>query len=1016
MSSRIWCSALLLALLAVFPLQGPGQTQGGTQMQALQELVEKNPEEAIGKLNAMAQQNPSPQIFFLLARAWARVDATQSPAWLEKVFALSPRHEEAWRLWADIMTQAKQYEYAILRLERQLKQNPDFSFLPLLLAQIYVNTGDLTKAEKAFRRVIELAPQASEHTTRALFSLGYQYVSSGRFEEGKRLFREVLSRDRSYLPEVRSAAVAMMDHEQWREASQVLVDLLELDPDDPEVRHLLSRCYVKLEQWTEAIKILAELVKKKPDHLEARFLLAKASRKAGQVKEAQRHFDVFWKLNRKTHLQRFASLFKVDSERATLVEILKSISLHADPEVNIFLNDQRAERYHTQLQQQKDPRRRATLGLRLAWELLRAGRNQEAVEEGLAIRQVLRSGQLPNDAALAKAVDELLALAYLRLGEQENCLARHSADSCLLPIADGGIHSIQRGSRSAIQELSSLLYRSPDNLGYRWLLNLAHMTVGDYPGKVPDQWLIPPEVFASDYDIRRFRDIAPALGVNVSGRAGGSIMEDFDGDGHLDIMASSWGLQDQLRYFHNNGDGTFSDRTEKAGLRGQWGGLNLVHADYNNDRRPDVLVLRGGWLGFLGPHQGDHPNSLLRNNGDGTFTDMTREAGLLSFSPSQTAAWGDYDLDGWLDLFIGNESYGSEVHPCELFHNNGDGTFTEVALLLGLDEIGVVKGAGWGDYNNDGYPDLYISRFQEKNLLYRNEGPSRDGWRFTEVGDQAGVREPEVSFPTWFWDYDNDGWEDILAVSFSSYFEGTLDTVVADYLKLYKSEHSRLYRNNGDGTFTDVTREARLDAVLMAMGANFGDLDNDGFLDCYFGTGQPSPGSLVPNRMFRNSEGRYFQDVTTSGGFGHLQKGHGISFGDLDNDGDQDIYHVLGGAYSGDVFPNALFENPGHSHHWITLRLTGVKSNRFGVGARIKVNVTTEQGPRAIYATVGTGGSFGSSSLQQEIGLGQARAIRSIEIRWPTKEATVQVLTNVPLDRIIEIREGDPSCPICIKM
>src|SRR5262249_20055752 len=155
-------------------------------------------------------------------------------------------------------------------------------------------------------------------------------------------------------------------------------------------------------------------------------------------------------------------------------------------------------------------------------------------------------------------------------------------------------------------------------------------------------------------------------------------------------------------YFHNNRDGTFTDASLAAGLGGQLGGFNICQADYDNNGHPDVLVLRGAWL-----HEfGDLPISLLRNRGDGTFEDVTEAAGLLSFHPSQTAAWADFDNDGWVDVFIGNESDGTETHPCELFHNNGDGTFTNVATEVGVAAVGFVKGAAWGDYNNDGFPDL----------------------------------------------------------------------------------------------------------------------------------------------------------------------------------------------------------------------------------------------------------------------------------------------------------------------
>jgi hypothetical protein len=216
-----------------------------------------------------------------------------------------------------------------------------------------------------------------------------------------------------------------------------------------------------------------------------------------------------------------------------------------------------------------------------------------------------------------------------------------------------------------------------------------------------------------------------------------------------------------------------------------------------------------------------------------------------------------------------------------------------------------------------------------------------------------------------------------------------------------------LYRNQGDGTFADVTREAGLDRVLVSMGANFGDLDNDGYLDFYVGTGEPGLGALMPNRMFRNAGGERFQDVTTAGGFGHLQKGHGIAFSDLDNDGDQEVYAVFGGAYEGDAFQNALFENPGNANHWLHLRLEGVRSNRSAIGARLEVVVPEGKAYRSIFATVSTGGSFGSASLQQEIGLGPAPSISRLKVTWPAS-GLVQAFEKLEVDRAYHLREGDP--------
>jgi tetratricopeptide (TPR) repeat protein len=693
-----------------------------------------------------------------------------------------------------------------------------------------------------------------------------------------------------------------------------------------------------------------------------------------------------------------------------MAERLRQLAAELDPAEVPFLNRRRAEIYRRALTPDLSPPEELETRLRLGIELLQAGESEDAIAAFTKAEALLARLDADERTAHRALLHHLLGLAHLRLGEQENCIARHTSESCLFPIPKGGVHTLERGSRRAIEHFNAVLDQDPDDLVSIWLLNLAHMTLGDYPAALPPARRLPPEVFRSDSDIGRFREVASSCGLAALGRAGGAAMEDFDGDGFLDVVCSSWGLDDPIRFFRSRGDGVFEERTEAAGLEGLTGGLNLVHADYDNDGDADVLVLRGAWF----RRWGRQPNSLLRNRGDGSFDDVTEAAGLLSFHPTQTAAWGDYDNDGWLDLFVGNESTPDDSHPCELFRSQ-DGRFVECAAEAGVACIGYVKGVAWGDYDNDGRLDLYLSRLGEPNVLYRNLGPGSAAgsakastapqpWRFEDQSARAGVTEPADGFPTWFWDFDNDGWLDIFAASYA--WDGTEADVAADYLGL-KTERAkpRLYRNRGDGTFEDVTQAARLDRVLVAMGANFGDLDNDGWLDFYVGTGEPSLSALMPNRMFRSREGRFFEDVTTSGGFGHLQKGHGVAFGDIDNDGDQDVYAVLGGAYEGDAFQNALFENPGHGNHWITLRLAGTRSNRGAVGARIELEVEEDGRTRRIFAVVSTGGSFGSSSLQQELGLGKARSVRRLKVTWPAT-GEVQVFEDVPADRVVEVTEG----------
>jgi len=634
----------------------------------------------------------------------------------------------------------------------------------------------------------------------------------------------------------------------------------------------------------------------------------------------------------------------------------------------------------------------ATLGT----ELLRAGESEAAVEIFGDILESMDSMPDLFDQSWRLAVIDNLALSYLRIGEQQNCVIHHAAARCLFPISPEGVHTVRRGSEMAIHWYEQILHQDTTDLNSLWLLNLAHMTLGSHPDGVNPKWRISQESVQSSATMRRFDDVAPQLGVNVMGLSGGVVLEDLSSDGHLDLMVSSWGLRDQLRYFENDGRGGFKERTASAGLTGLTGGLNLIHADYDNDGDHDILVLRGAWL-----NEG-HPNSLLRNTGRGNFEDVTRESGIYSRYPTQTAAWSDFDLDGDLDLFIGNESTPRSGHnPSELFVNQGDGTFKELAANYGIGIVGNVKAVVWGDYNNDGWPDLFMSRYLERNSLFRNEM----GNTFTDVSQEAGIQEPIDSFPAWFWDYDQDGWLDL----FVSGWRAMAADIAAEYLGLEgKDEKPRLYRNLGTGSFEDVTFQVGLDKVMYSMGANFGDLDGDGWLDFYVGTGDPNLRALMPNRMFRNVQGSCFEEVTASGGFGHLQKGHGVAFGDIDHDGDQDIYQVMGGAFEGDLAQNTLFENPSQDHAWVILSLEGTTSNRSAIGARITVVTDSD----TLHRSVSTGGSFGSSPLREEVGLGQAKYIHEIIVDWPNDTEAVEKFHDVPMRKLVRVREGTPDVEI----
>ncbi len=690
-----------------------------------------------------------------------------------------------------------------------------------------------------------------------------------------------------------------------------------------------------------------------------------------------------------------------------MIQMLDSIAESADPKLCYHLNSKIALMIEQQLKEEMPLEQKYGMRFGRAEQLLYAGKTEPAIVEFQQLIQAF-GNQLTEQT---KPLFEMLALGYLRLGEQENCIERHNAESCILPIQGEGVYQLTIGLENAIQLYEQILNTFPKDLQSRWLLNIAYMNLGKYPEGVPKKWLVPPSLFQSKGDLH-FRDVAIPLGLDVLGLSGGVCLEDFDNDGDLDLFMTSYGLTDQSRYFRNNGDGTFSDQTEQSNLLGIVSGLNCLHADYDNDGDSDILILRGAWL-----TGGTHPNSLLQNDGTGVFTDVTIESGLLSFHPSQSAAWADYDADGDLDLFIANESLPQKtVHPCELFRNNGDGTFTDVAEELGMNLQGFFKGCVWGDVNNDRLPDMYLSNIIGNNLLLINRG----GGRFVDIAPQVDVALPRLSFPVWFLDYDNDGWEDIFVISYGNAFQPeAAGDLLNDLMgNLPEGDWFRVYHNEGhspDGItkFTDVTEQLGLKRLTYGMGCNFGDLDNDGWVDFYIGTGKPDLRSLVPNRMFRNVGGKRFEEISMNG-FAHIQKGHGVAFGDIDNDGDQDIYEVMGGAYEGDLANNLLFENPGTpDNKWINIKVEGKKCNRDGLCSRIAVYTEQEDGSKlTIWSNVGTGSSFGSASLQQEIGLGKAKNIEKIEVFWAQPGPKVTVYENVPLNSFVRLVEGDSEVKI----
>ena len=683
-------------------------------------------------------------------------------------------------------------------------------------------------------------------------------------------------------------------------------------------------------------------------------------------------------------------------------------------ENNDFFGDaklKQAQDVLAQLPVAKDSAMRMTVNQLIGEEYLKLGNPQTALKHLKDAYEAMVLQDLPDDIQTNQLF--ILAVAALRMGEVENCIHCQTSSSCIFPIERDGVHQFQRGSEQAVAYLEQLLERQPDNTKAKWLLNIAQMTLGGYPQEVPHDHRIEPRYTPTPgMAFPRFTNVSADRKVNHLSTSGGAVVDDFDGDGHLDLVTSSWSPNSPLQYFHNRGDGSFTNKSSDSGFDGLYGGLNLVQADYDNDGDVDLLVLRGAWTG---EEARSTPNSLLENDGSGRFRDVTFESQLgNTHFPTQTAAWADYDLDGDLDLYIGNEDY-----PNQLFRNNGDKTFTDVAKAAGVENRRTSKAVVWGDYNGDRYPDLYVANYGSlskpasnsrttsnafeatsgsPNRLYHNNG---DG-TFTDIASQVGVTEPSRGFTSWFWDFNNDGALDILSAS----YDGDLDDIVNDAQgRPHSAELLRLYQGDGKGGFIDNAAQLGLTRVSFTMGANFGDLDNDGFLDFYLGTGATGYHMLVPNIMFRNRDGKGFTDVTTAGGFGHLQKGHGISFADIDNDGDQDVFTELGGAFPGDTAANALFLNPGFNNHWITLHLVGTTSNRSAIGTRIRVVVSKDGIERSLYRWVSSGGSFGCNPLRVEVGLGNPDSITRIEVYWPATDTT-QVFREVSMDQRVKIIEG----------
>jgi tetratricopeptide (TPR) repeat protein len=571
-----------------------------------------------------------------------------------------------------------------------------------------------------------------------------------------------------------------------------------------------------------------------------------------------------------------------------------------------------------------------------------------------------------------------------------------------------GRRGLARYKQKRYDEAIDLLRRSledPDNptpieVRFQWILHLAYEAAETPQDQRRDTFVLnndllhPPGHVAFD-----FEDVAPRLRIDKRDGVGPSAWGDYDRDGDFDLFvtgADSYGI-----LYRNDGE-IFSDVSQEAKLFHVHSGFSATFADYNADGWPDLHIGRDGWSGPM-------RNSLYRNNGDGTFTEVTEHAGVGNPGSSFVCTWSDFDRDGDVDLMVANGiTGGGDTNT--LYRNNGDGTFTDVTERAGLAEPAGTKtiGLAFGDYDLDGWPDLFVSGFGTTNRLYRNNG---DG-TFVEVASQVGVAGADdisLGYVAFFMDFDNDSDLDILRTSLAPWnhvlagLSDRFDSLPAVHRPEMLQHCPKLYRNNGDGTFTEIGEQAGFVYPIGIMGAGVADLDNDGYLDVYFGTGDPGIERMEPDRFWRNNGDQTFTDVTFPAGLGNVGKGHGVTFMDIDGDGDLEIYAPEGGFVHGDAWPNALYLNRQKSdNHWLHVDLEGRESNRDAVDTKLIVRA----GELRYLREVHNGEGFGSSNTPTvELGLGRMQRIDRLEVRWPS--GRVQIFDDLPIDSRIFLREGE---------
>jgi tetratricopeptide (TPR) repeat protein len=536
----------------------------------------------------------------------------------------------------------------------------------------------------------------------------------------------------------------------------------------------------------------------------------------------------------------------------------------------------------------------------------------------------------------------------------------------------------------AVRAGCAALEANPENEPARHWLWLASERLGGYPLEVPAEFRMRPRG-GWERPTVEYQEISALCGLDKTSGARGIAVFDYNSDGLLDVAVAA--AHAGITLYRNNGDSTFTDVSIESGLYRSTNGFGISAGDYNNDGYADLCVCR---MGFYGGEC-----ELWRNNGDNTFSNVSKESGVGSWGPSFSVSWVDYDCDGLLDLFVATNLGGlfDRKTPNRLFHNNGDGTFTDVARPAGIKSTWPTIGHSWGDYNNDGYPDLFLSNAIGPPELYLNNG---DG-TFTNVTDQANLNHPNMAFGAQWCDIDDDGWLDVIQYSWSIH-EDVVYSMRMGEAPPY-GHPTRVYRNNRDGTFTEIGRELGIRECWGSMSGNAADLNNDGHLDIALGNGGALMDRVEPVVILENN-GQEFRNVTFAAGLPPVGKGHGLNCADLFNDGRLSILVGTGGNYPGDLMTSAVFCPTKRPGNYLSVHLTGTASNRSALGARLKLVV----GGREQHRVVNGGSNFGCLPPDQHFGLADRTHAELLEIWWPS--GLKQHFANLPANQKVWIIEG----------